>query len=141
MVESLDLMGCADAVTAVVVAQRRVGAERLALAAHFADLHGPGSTRTAAGPGVSDGAGVRMVPGGSEGTPEVAEFTATALGPLLEQSTHAAAGLVRDALDLRHRMPRLWEQVMTGAVEEWQARKVAQACRELTGEQARWVDE
>ena len=131
-VESLDLGACADALAAGVEVQRRAGAERLALAAHFADLHGPGSVRTRR---------VRMLRGGADGTPEVSEFAADSLGPLIQQSTRSAAALLRDALDLRHRHPWLWEQVMTGGVEDWKARKVAQACSELTCEQATWVDE
>ena len=130
-VERLDLDACADALAAGVEVQRRAAAERLALAAHFADLHGPGSAPNRY---------VRMMPGGSDGTPEVSEFAADALGPLIQQSTRSAAALLRDALDLRHRHPRLWEAVMTGGVDDWKARKVAQACEELTLEQAVWVD-
>ena len=131
-VESLDLDGCADALATGVQVQRRAGAERLALAAHFADLHGPESARNRR---------VRMLRGGSDGTPEVSEFAADSLGPLIEQTTRSAAALMRDALDLRHRHPRLWEQVMTGGIEDWKARKVAQACSDLAREQAVWVDE
>ena len=73
-VESLDVAACADALVAGVEAQRRAGAERLALAAHFADLHGPGS--------VPEHRHTRMVPGGSDGTPQVSEFAADQLGML-----------------------------------------------------------
>ena len=35
--------------------------------------------------------------------------------------------LIADALDLRSRLPRLWERVRTGGVRAWQARKIAEA--------------
>ncbi len=75
-------------------------------AAHWADLHG-----------VVEGneAGRSSLPGseqltqlGGEGTPELAEFAPAELGAELAISAHAAARLIADALDLRHRLPRLW---------------------------------
>ena len=35
----------------------------------------------------------------------------------------AARALIADALDLRYRLPRLWDRVLTGGVWAWQARK------------------
>jgi hypothetical protein len=49
----------------------------------------------------------RLVLLGGEGTPEVAEFAAAELGAELQMSPWAAAQLIGDALDLRHRLPRL----------------------------------
>ena len=47
-----------------------------------------------------------------------------------------------DAVNLRHRHPALWQQVMDGHVADWVARKTARlvAAAELTLDQARWVD-
>jgi hypothetical protein len=70
----------------------------------------------------------------------VAEFTAAELGCLLQTTTGAAASLLRDALNLRHRHPRLWAAVMQGEVEDWLARKVARAAAHLTQEEAAQVD-
>ena len=77
---------------------------------------------------------------GSDGTPEISEFAAVELGMLLETTTGSAEVLLRDALDLRHRLPKVWDAVMTGRVEDWRARKVVAAVRSLTLEQARQVD-
>lgn len=137
-VERLSETACADALAANVASLRRIGAERLALVAHVADLRGPGTVRRSTEP--SGPPRVRMVPGGSDGTPEVSEFAAAKLGMLLEVTTRSAAALLRDALDLRHRHPRLWEAVMSGATEDWKARKVAQACAVLTLEEAVRLD-
>jgi hypothetical protein len=45
-----------------------------------------------------------------------------------------------DALDLRHRLPELWQLIMTGGVPAWKARKVAQATRHLSRDSAMQVD-
>jgi hypothetical protein len=41
----------------------------------------------------------------------------------------AARALIADALDLRYRLPRLWDRVLTGGVGAWQARKIAEQTR------------
>lgn len=42
-------------------------------------------------------------------------------------STAAGAALLRDALVLRHRLPRVWRRVAAGQVQVWRARRIAQA--------------
>ncbi|HSV38635.1 MAG TPA: hypothetical protein VLI04_07725 [Nocardioidaceae bacterium] len=109
----------------------RVGAERLALAAHWCDLH----------PADQDRRGARLA--GADGTPEVTEFAAEELGCHLGVHTHTAWVLIADAVNLRHRHPQLWAKTMAGDVVDWVARKAASkvAAAQLTLEQARWVDE
>ena len=41
-------------------------------------------------------------------------------------------GLVGDALDLRHRLPKLWARVLAGEVKPWIGRKTAEATRHLS---------
>jgi hypothetical protein len=48
--------------------------------------------------------------------------------------------LIADALDLRHRLPRLWGRVLTGGVRAWQARKIAEQTRALSWEACADVD-
>ena len=57
-----------------------------------------------------------------EGAPLVAEFCLAELGTVLGISTTAAKKLVGHALELRHRLPRLWAQVQAGRVPAWRAR-------------------
>ena len=78
---------------------------------------------------------------GGVGTPLVAEFSPATLGGRLGLSTHAARGLMADALDLAHRLPRLWERVQALEVKASYARLVARKTRDLTLEQAGYVDE
>ena len=107
------------------------------LAAHWADLHHPDSQAPAAKtlPGAEQG---RQLAG--DGTPEVLEFAAAEFGARMGTSSGSARALMADALDLRHRLPELWQLIMAGRVPAWKARKVAQATRHLSRSSAMHVD-
>ncbi len=77
---------------------------------------------------------------GGDGTPEVAEFAPAELGVEIGLSPGQARMLIADALDLRHRLPRLWGRVQAGQVPARDARRVAARTRLLTVEQAMVVD-
>ena len=77
---------------------------------------------------------------GGEGTPEVSEYCAAELGALQGTGMAAARALIADALDLRYRLPRLWDRVLTGGVRAWQARKIAEQTRSLSWEACVDVD-
>ncbi len=74
----------------------------------------------------------------------MAEFCVAELGAVLGISTVSAKRLIGHALELRHRLPRLWAQVQAGRVPAWRARSVAEAtihaAPALTVEAAGWVD-
>ncbi|QNN53281.1 hypothetical protein [Nocardioides mesophilus] len=136
---------CADALVANRARLLRAEAEELVLAVRWAELHGAPDDPDA----VIDRLARGLVPGserfrraGGAGTPEVAEFAAAELGVLLRTSTPAAASLIADAVDVRFRLPLLWDAVVAGAVRVWQARRIAKLTRaaDLTREQAAWVD-
>ena len=100
-------------------------ARQLVLAARWADLHPPESIHSAATftvPGCE-----HEEPIAGQGAPLVAEFCLAELGTVLGISTTAAKKLVGHALELRHRLPRLWAQVQAGRVPAWRARAVAEA--------------
>ncbi|WP_457186614.1 HNH endonuclease signature motif containing protein [Nocardioides sp. P5_E3] len=112
------------------------------MAARWADLHPPESIHDAAAftvPGCE-----HEEPIAGEGAPLVAEFCLAELGTVLGVSTVAAKRLVGHALELRHRLPRLWAQVHTGRVPAWRARSVAEVTihttPSLTREAAAFVD-
>jgi len=77
---------------------------------------------------------------GGEGTPEVAEFAAAKLGARLGLSSYAGRELIADALDLSIRLPRLWARVEALEVKASYARFVARKTRDLTREEAEFVD-
>src|SRR4051794_17122605 len=92
-------------------------------AAHFADLHHPDSRADRGG---------RALPGmeqakrlGGAGTPKVWEFAAAEFAARIGKSPYAGRALVADALDVRHRLPRLWARVRAGEVAVGYARQVA----------------
>jgi hypothetical protein len=116
VVSGEDVESCADGLVDSVREIRLSAARRLARVAAWADVHSPA-------PGAAG-----FVPGG-EGTPAVTLFTATELGCLVQTTTTSARSLLADALDLRHRHPRLWAAVMTGQVEDFKARHVARLTR------------
>ncbi len=78
---------------------------------------------------------------GGVGTPEVAEFAAAALGARLGVSSGSAHSLMADALDLLIRLPQLWRRVEALEVKVSYARFVARRTRDLTIDQASYVDE
>ena len=77
---------------------------------------------------------------GGEGTPLVAAFTPEPFAAALGVSTFAGMQLLADALDLQHRLPRIWARVEALAVEPWKARRAAQLTRPLGRAAAAYVD-
>lgn len=117
-------------------------ARQLDLAARWADLHPPESIHSAAAFTIPGSEHEEPIAG--DGCPLVAEFCIAELGTVLGISTVAAKKLIGHALELRHRLPRLWAQVQSGSVPAWRARAVAEAtihaAPALTGEAAAFVD-
>ena len=87
-------------------------ARQLDLAARWADLHPPESIHSAAAFEVRGSEHEEPIAG--EGCPLVAEFCIAELGAVLGISTTSAKKLIGHALELRHRLPRLWSQVHSG---------------------------
>ena len=101
----------------------------LELAAHWADLH-PATHDT----GVETFGGAALLADeslGGDGTPAVAAFTPEPFALALGMSPSAGAQLIADALDLRHRLPMLWERLSRLEVPAWQARRVARQTHRL----------
>ncbi len=117
-------------------------AQQLDLAARWADLHPPESIHSAATFTVPGGEHEEPIAG--PGTPLVAEFCVAELGTVLGITSVSAKKLIGHALELRHRLPRLWSQVHAGRVPAWRARAVAEvtihSTPALTVEAARFVD-
>ena len=126
--DDLDASGLLDALRNRRAAEDRAAADVLALAARWADLHPPESIHHAATFTTGRGIGLEVEePIAGEGCPAVAEFCVAELGTVLGISTVAAKRLIGHALELRHRLPRLWAQVQAGRVPAWRARSVAEA--------------
>ncbi len=113
---------------AVVWAERHVAADVLR-AAHWSDA--------------SRDRGLRDVEEriGGEGTPMVAAACVPSFATALGISTGSAMQLLSDALDLKHRLPRIGRRMDTLAVAPWRARRIAKLTHHLCAEAARYVDE
>jgi hypothetical protein len=128
----LDDLGPDATLAYAATAQRTEDQARVAVlraAARWADLHG--DLDRDAGGRVLPGA-ERLVAFGGDGTPEAAEFCGAELGTVLSMSPSAAAVLIGDALDLRHRLPALWSRIQAGEVRAWVGQQAAQATRRAT---------
>jgi hypothetical protein len=140
--DSLSASGLLRALRERKAAEDRAAADQLELAARWADLHPPESIHSAAAFTVPGSEHEEPIAG--EGCPLVAEFCIAELGAELGMSSTAAKKLIGHALELRHRLPRLWALVQSGRVPAWRARSVAEATIHatpaLTKDAARWVD-
>ncbi|CAB4944906.1 unannotated protein [freshwater metagenome] len=140
-----DVLGAAALLASIRsrrAAEDQAAADVLDLAARWADLHPPESIHSAATFTVAGCEHEEPIAG--PGTPLVAEFCVAELGTVLGITSASAKKLIGHALELRHRLPRLWAQVHSGSVPAWRARAVAEvtihSTPELTVEAARFVD-
>ncbi|HEY1133091.1 MAG TPA: DUF222 domain-containing protein [Nocardioides sp.] len=85
-------------------------------------------------------AGDQFLELGGPGAPVVAEFCIGEIAAVRGCSFDAARGLVGDAVELRHRLPRVHARVVAGEVEVWRARRIAHQTRVLSFEGAGFVD-
>jgi len=76
--------------------------------------------------------GERAVTGGGPGTPEILEFAAEEVSAELGMSSFRAARVIADALDLRHRLPRVRQALVEGRIDGWRASIVANGTRRLS---------
>ena len=84
--------------------------------------------------------GESVCPLAGVGAPWVAEFAPADLGAALEITVDAAKQLLGDALELAHRLPRLWALVQALTVPTWRARLIARETRDLSLDAARFAD-
>ena len=141
----MDDLTAADLLSSIRVSrdvEHAEAARQLDLAARWADLHPPESIHSAAAFTVPGSEHEEPIAG--DGCPLVAEFCIAELGAVLGISTTAAKKLIGHALELRHRLPRLWTQVQSGSVPAWRARLVAETTihtsPSLTREAAGFID-
>jgi len=129
----------ADCVVVCHHAHQAAGCRMLILAAAWADTHPRRATQlNEAGKPFPGGDRGRIF--GAQSNPEASEFCPVEFGALQATSTAAAALLIADALDLRHRLPLIWYRVTASEISPSKARRVAQAARELSDEAAGLVD-
>lgn len=74
----------------------------------------------------------RTVRPGGEGTPEIREFAADQVAPVLQVAPTTAMTMLGDALDLRHRLPWVSTGLRGGEIDLTRARMIATGTRKLS---------
>ncbi|WP_028471583.1 HNH endonuclease signature motif containing protein [Nocardioides alkalitolerans] len=137
-----------DGARAALARQRAAEVEVLVAVADWADAHTEGGVvADQYGPFGLLRSDAHLLPGadvfgelGGPGAPLVSEFCVVEIAAALGLSTDSGRRLVGEAVELRHRLPRLWNRVTAGALPVWRARKIAQETTQLTFEGAEFVD-
>ncbi len=94
-----------------------------------------GAATLLAGPGQDTG-----IPIAGEGAPLVSEFAVAEFASALGLSAGSGRVLVGHALELAHRLPKVWARVLAGELVPWRARRIAEETQVLSCEAAGWVD-
>jgi len=137
-----------DGARAALARQRTAEVEVLVAVADWADAHtDDGEVADQYGPFGLLRSDAHLLPGadvfgelGGPGAPLVSEFCVVEIAAALGLSTDSGRRLVGEAVELRHRLPRLWARVMAGALPVWRARKIAQETTQLTPDGTEFVD-
>ena len=112
-------------------------AAQLRWAADWAAMHSVDSLDHAAASAVF---GDTVIPVAGPGAPLVGEFCVAELAAALALPTEQGRWLIGEALELRHRLPRLWGRVMRHDLPAWRARRIARRTIDLTADAASFVD-
>lgn len=124
-VHHLDAAALLAGAEELTLEQRRQAVDELRLVLQWADIHS-----TDPGEGRALGAD-QLVEYGGEGTPPVQELCWGELAIARMAGLVSTRHLAADALDLRHRLPLLWQMVQDLRLPVWVARKVAGMSRPL----------
>ncbi len=116
----------------------RAEADVLYAAVTWAEQHPPESIELAAT--WVCGGGDTGLPLAGPGAPLVAEFCIAEFAAAIGRSTDSGRMLIADGLELKYRLPRLWDRSQSGALPVWRARRIAQATLGLSMEAAGFVD-
>jgi hypothetical protein len=132
LVTPTEMLGRVREVHATV---RAAEAELLGLACAWADAH-PAETAPEPHPArrslgtfddLDPGSEGEAEPDERRGIPGYAWDCAAPFAAAVGRTTQAGDALLRDALVLRHRLPRVWGRVLAGEVDAYRARRIAQA--------------
>ncbi|MGO4257741.1 DUF222 domain-containing protein [Marmoricola sp. RAF53] len=132
--------GTLDAATALAAARRArseadtAEVEVLVQAVAWAGAH------TVSDPDFAATWGDSPVPLAGEGAPLVSNFCVTEFSAALGMSDHSGRALIAEAMELAHRLPRVWHRITTGTLKVWRARLIASKTLHLSMEAAAYVD-
>ena len=75
------------------------------------------------------------------GAPLVAEFSVAEFAAAVGLSTEAGKAYLGEAIELRHRLPKVWARVVAGDLVVWKARRIARATMGLSVQAVAYVDQ
>ncbi|MGO4257425.1 hypothetical protein [Marmoricola sp. RAF53] len=113
--------GTLDAATALTAARRArseadaAEVEVLVQAVAWANQH------TVTDPDFAATWGDSPVPLAGEDAPLVSNFCVTEFSAALGMSDHSGRALIAEALEIAHRLPRVWHRVTSGTLQVWRA--------------------
>jgi hypothetical protein len=81
------------------------------------------------------------IPIAGPGCPLISEFAVAEFATALKMGQETGRHYVGQALELAHRLPRLWARVQAGSLPAWRARRVAEHTLHLSEEAAGFVDQ
>ena len=116
----------------------RAQANQFIAAAVWAEQHPPESIHDAA-TWLTGGYETPMVLAGP-GAPLVAEFCIAEFALAIGRSTDSGRALVAHAVEVKYRLPRTWARIVSGDLQVWRARRIAELTLRLTAEAAAFVD-
>ncbi len=130
----LDAAAVLAATEDLTLEQRARDVDLLLLVLHWADVHGddPGEGRALGAD--------QLIDFGGEGTPLVRELCWGELAIARQCGLVSIKHVAADALDLRHRVPLVWQAVQDLRLPVWVARKVAAMSRQLSKDAVGLVD-
>ena len=138
-ISTLDEAAVLAAARRARAAENAAAAEVLTQAVEWARLHRVTDLDNAAtwpaGHGQDTG-----IPLAGEGAPLVSEFAVAELATALGLSTGSGRNLVAHAVELAHRLPRIWARVQSGSLAPWRARRIAEETLCLSADAAEHVD-
>src|SRR3954465_1627421 len=137
---TLDATAVLAAARAARRAENAAAAQVLADAVAWAHLHPVTDLHDAATVLVEHGQDTG-IPIAGQGAPLVSEFAVAEFAAALGLSATVGRTLVGQALELAHRLPRLWARVQDGSLAPWRARRVAEDTLALSEEAAAYVDQ
>ena len=85
--------------------------------------------------------GDEAMPLAGPGAPLVAEFSVAEFAAAVGLSTEAGKAYLGEAIELRHRLPKVWARVVAGDLVVWKARRIARATMDLSVEAVAYVDQ
>ena len=129
-----------DAAKDAVAARLQADVDLLVAAAEWAVLHPATEATGYAGYGDGSLFGEDLVPLAGDGAPLVAEFAPAELAAVLGWSTETVTQLMADALELHHRLPRVWADVVALRIPVPLARYLAEQTHDLDLDLARRAD-